>query len=760
MQLFTIRPAVRAALVLAAAHAAAASAAPPSSSAYATDPQSSHVEDATSRGIGQVNMIACFMAAMKPDALVNDGPYNALVDETKCDSEGRSSSANSAGGTEGAQAAAYITATVDSTRASNSDPMIAKVWVDEDEEGTIFARLSATQPPSETNPYGQFRLDFCGKGGPFPDCMMRGYLEATETGLSFYENEGGGPEGHMVALRLSTTGTGSGSGRMQMDDWSGQSEFDFAYHSSLFHRSDGTTDQCFSRDASDPDTGFSVWRYGLYNAETGARIARNSGFPIEYTVDSHVYHGYLGYWGLSLPPEARDLLESGDTVRKVDYSGGQSPTRTSYTVLKADGKLFKYTKKTRTLRAMDKIRFTTFVGDDASLFFPGAVANTQYELYWNDATATFIVTAQMNCGTNGCQTVDLESPQTVSASYWTQHGGGVQGWSQSLGGEVFIDLHDASNPIDSLATPVVYREQDLVYPSDMPTTLFCLQNCPTASSMASYFASGSSAESPYESTTFNNWSPTPGTAVVTYSMDPASATLRDGAGQAVTFTDAEAYRQRPQHQWGVRSGRLFTTLASAECDAGSSTYCDWKTNALEVYYQWETGPNDWNQFAAVKDASGNFVTFDAPLHVTYAVPSGAAYGQYAGKSIVLQYGGFGDLWGIPGNCVSRDSNEPVSCETVGARYVPSFVIPFDETDGRVTTDDGTVYLVKWLEREIRFARKDSSICAAAGLNLPNGVMLPTSADLKDPSDPGSDIYIGAKPTVTSAPRVIHGEVKY
>ena len=77
-----IRRAVRAALVLAAAYSAAAAAAPPSSSAYATDPQFSHVEDATSHGIGQVNMIACFMAAMRPDALVNDGPYIALVDET------------------------------------------------------------------------------------------------------------------------------------------------------------------------------------------------------------------------------------------------------------------------------------------------------------------------------------------------------------------------------------------------------------------------------------------------------------------------------------------------------------------------------------------------------------------------------------------------------------------------------------------------------------------------------------------------------
>ena len=102
---------------------AAAVAAPPADSAYATDPQHSYVEDATSHEIGTVNMITCFMASMKPDALVNEGPYVALVDETKCDPESRASSSNSGSTSEGSQAASYMTSVVDSTRASNDDPI-------------------------------------------------------------------------------------------------------------------------------------------------------------------------------------------------------------------------------------------------------------------------------------------------------------------------------------------------------------------------------------------------------------------------------------------------------------------------------------------------------------------------------------------------------------------------------------------------------------------------------------------------------------
>jgi hypothetical protein len=265
--------------------------------------------------------------------------------------------------------------------------------------------------------------------------------------------------------------------------------------------------------------------------------------------------------------------------------------------------------------------------------------------------------------------------------------------------------------------------------------------------------------SPYADGTFNNWNSTASAAVISYSTDATTALLKDAGGNAVTFTDAQAMQSHPQYAHGVRSGRLFTSLAAAECATNSGTYCEFKVNDADVYYQWETGANPYSQFAAVKDASGEFVAFDAPMQVTFTVPGGAAFGPYAGQSLVLQYNGFGDLWGIPGHCVSRATNEVVAMCDEDSRYVPAFVIPLDTTVGRVTTSTGA-YLVKWLDREIRFARKDPSVCTAAGLALPSAMTLPTAADLKNPSDPNSDAYIGVKPSVTEAPRVIHGDVMF
>lgn len=745
-------------------------AAPLSTSAYNTDPQQSHVEDATSDGIGSVNMITCFMSSMRPDALVNQGNYVALVDKNKCDPKAQSSTSNSGSSGGGSQAANYMSAIVNSSRASNSDPMIAKIWVsdvEQDHSATIFVHTAATQAPTSTNPYGIFRMDFCGHamdpnnpGQLLPSCMMNGYLEGATNGLSYYEADTNPNSSQTTALQLNATGTDTGSGRLDMlqtqNNVSNEQIFSFAYNHDYFLRGD----QCFSRDANQAD--FSVWNYGVYDANTGDRVVLNSGFPIQYTPSSgtQTYQGYLGYYGLTLPPDAMTALgnEASPVIKKVDYTNG-SATATNYSVVKASGKLTKYTKQTRTLKQIDQIKFNIFVSD-ATALFNGATSNTQYEMYWDDASGAFIVDGSINCnGGNGCQTASLNPVQSVSPSFWSAQSG-VQGWSQSLGGELFIDLHGVSLPLTSSAVQVVYRTQDLMYPSDMPGTLYCLRDCPTSASLASYFAPNAVGQSPF--TLANNWNDVVPGQQVTYATNATTGVLMDAQSQPVTFTDSNALANHPQYQNGIASGRLFTAadLAAVACDDQPSDYCDYKVNSINVYYVWETGSNSWNQFAAVKDTNNQFVKFDAPMQLNYQVPSDSVkYGQYAGASIVLQYGGFGNLGGIPGECVSQLTNAPVSCDQPNARYVPAFAIPA----GSQVTAGSNTYLVKWLDREIRFARKDPSDgVSCAGLTVPanGGISLPTAATLKDPSAPSSDIYIGTKPTLDAAPRVIQGTVEY
>ncbi len=767
---FHITPSAAVRWLLLASATAPALAAPPSNSPYMTDQQASHVQDATSESIGQVNMITCVVHSMSPDALVNQGPYVALIDQNKCDAAKQASTGNSGDGSGASQAPKYMTAVVNSTRASNADPMIVSAWISVDQDGvpvTVFAHLSATAAPTTTDPYGSFRLDYCGKptaGGAA--CSMNGFMQAGNGSLTYYETDSGGGS-QVTALTLSSVGTTTGSGSVSVtssnNGHSSTSAFDFAYNSSYFLRSDGSTAMCFSRDASDPETGFSVWRYGLYDAATGERISRNSGFPIQYTNGGKTYQGYVGYYGLSTQAGAPAPAD-GSSIDKVDYQNG-SATTASYTAVQKGGRLMRFTRQSTTLQRIDQVHFNAFMGDVASSGLP--TANTQYEMYWNEATGQFIAVNQSQCGQNGCQMTPLSSPVVIDPSFWTNLHIGIQGWSQSLGGDLLIDLANPGTPVDT--TVVAYHTQDLVYPDDtgLPATLHCVSNCPTAASLHAYLSQGSGA-SPFVSATFNAWQPTGTTVDYTLSGN----VLIDSSTTPVTDTAQADYTNSSQYQNGVMSGRLVENLTDAQCGADTGNnplYCDWKISAANVYYQWQTGPNSWDQFSAVQDGTGRFVHFDAPLNVSFKVPANTSgsspYGSYANTNLILQYGGFGDLWGIPGSCVSGMSNQPIACDDPSgtARYVSAFEIPYDPAatpQQGVVAAGGQTYLVKWLDREIRFAQKQVSTCSASGLTT-SPAALPSSNGLQDPSSPSSAAYNGPQPVpANTAPRVIQGQVMY
>ncbi len=729
----------------------------PATSAYSTDPQSSVVEDVTSEGISQVNRLTCILAATRPEALVNQGSYTALIDESKCAAEVGSATSDAGGESNAAQPGNLLSAVVDASRASNDDPMISRIWIDKEEDGGykgIDVHVSATEAPSSAKPYGVFRLDFCGLYQNGPYCLSEGYLQGGDDGIRYFQTKqrdnGSGPLFQTIALRLNASSATTGNGRMHIAGSDGQyfdTTLDFSYDSKLFRRANAESDECFSRDASDPDAAISVYRYGLYDATSGERVTRNSGFSFEYGAGDPARRGYLGYYGLSAETQTSGLLTNGTTVRKIDLVDGQVLASTPYTFVKADGKLTKYTRQVRTLRSIDKIRFTS--QQVPGVFSPGLL----YEQYWDEAAGVFKVTP-MGFGTCEGGPCPMGPEQVVPLSSYLSRGG-VLGWSQSLDAELSISLQSVTTPLDSAAVTVTYRKQDLVYPSELPENLFCLRDCPTAATLSSYFSL--SVPSPFVAASINNVGATPADNVVHYHTDRASAMLIDAADQAVTYTPGSS--GPPDSWWGNRSGRLFPTLAAAKCADEPDSYCESTVDDMEIYYQWATGPASVNQFVGAQDSNGEFVRFDAPLQVTFDVPSDAAYGPYAGQSIVFQYSGFGELSRIPFICVSRLTNEKAWCANSNTRKVPAFAIPFDATLGRVTSD-GNTYLVKWLERGIRFARKDASVCRAAALDLPAGVVLPDREDLQNPAAPWSDIYIGTKPVVNDSPRVIDGEVKF
>jgi hypothetical protein len=726
-----------AALLAANLTGAAVQAAIPSTAPYVTDPQSEYVQDATSDSIASLNMVLCIYGSMSAGSMVNTGPYIALVDMNKCDSKQASNGA--------AGATNYASAVLDVTRTSNSDPMIAKVWLSMTEEGNavdVFVHVSATQSPSDTQPYGLFRLDYLGKKNGVT--QFNGFVDSQANSISQYET---GSNSNNTAMALSATSTSAGSGTISS---MGSAPFDFAYNASYFRRSDGTNDQCFDRAKANAQ--ISVWQYGTYNANDGTRVdMAHPGFPISATYSGSSYYGFANYWGINFQGLDLNSIADAQPIPNLSVSDQRSGNTSTYTLSKVGGKLTKWTQQATTLDSLNDIPFS-FGADLTGLTNSGSISGFQnWIIQWDSSAGSFSVIGTQQCSSNGCVTNSL-TPATINATAFNNTP--VSGWADSYGGNITIPPTGAPHTSQDA---VYYYAQTSVVPGSAALSLYCLSQCPTAASLAA-FQAGNAQTTPFGNGTAQQWFSAPSANTVSYSFDAGG--LEDSSGGTavpIIVTQASQYPQGSMYaQNGINTGRLFDTpLVNANCPSmtPSGTVCEPPSPA--TYYTWATGPQQWQQSLWLNQGS-TVVAFDAPQNISYTVPNDPAYGSYAGLPILLQFNGFGNLSGIPGSCVDPVNNATVDCSTQNARYVPLFSIPDGATMN--LANPATPLIVKALNAEIRLKNLGASASSACASMTLSGVTLPTGGT-HDPTDSTDAYYIGTKPTVTAAPKVIDGVVQ-
>lgn len=732
-----------AALVFTLSSHAMVNAAPPADSPYYNDLQNEYVQDATSDAMGSVNMILCIMNALNVNGsgMLNAGPYIALVDINKCQSHNSGGSSGSSGAS---AATNYMTAVVDATRASNADPMVSHVWMSLTEDGSvkhIYVKSTATRSPTDVPPYGVFRFDYIGKDSS-STAQFNGFIDSTSGGLQFYET---GQNSSNIALSITAGSTTSGSGTITTA--SPATTFNFSYDPDYFRRSDGTHDQCFDRLKA--NAARSVWRYGTYNMTDGTRVDQsNPSFQITATYGGNSYYGSAGYYGFNFQGLDLNAIPDASPLAGLTVTDQRPGNTTTYNLSKISGKLTKWTQNATTLAAMDGIPFY-FSGDLTGKTSGGDPAVTgwgNWQMQWNNLAANFTVTGIQTCSNNGCTLSALTTPATVIAGAF--NGLALSGWSDSFGGSINIP---ASVSDHAGSDAVHYFSQSLVIPGSAsePTTLYCLNNCPGATSVtaANAYSSGS-APSPFDGTTGSQWYSAPDIAnTVSYTFG-SGGLLNDGT--AMIINNAAFFHSNPMFMNGVMTGRLFTT-PFASCMTGT-TVCE--PSAPEVYYTWSTGTGQWNQSMWLTKTSDNsIVAFDPPQNIAYTVPVGTAYGTWGGKNIQLQFNGFGNLYGIPGYCVNPVNNRASDCSVAGARYVPMFSIP----DGANMTLNSTSLIVKALDEEIRLNDLGANASQCSSMSLTP--LTPPSGGVHDMSDPSDSFYIGVQPTVTDSPKVIDGIVQ-
>jgi len=725
----------------------------PTSGAYVTDGQSTWVQDRVGDRIGTVNMIMCVMGSMRPDALVNQGAYRALVDENKCSGRGDSSKSGSTNAGQ-ANATNYLSAVVESTQASASAPLIMKAWITQEEEpgrkASIYVYSVATAGKSAAYPNGLFTITYCGKpaGVSGDTCMFKGVLKSDENGLTFYESEqggsggggGGGGGSHETKLALQAPSTDSGTGRVQSVEQGSASDFTFAYDANNFRRSDGTVDGCFARDKAVAE--YSTWRYGTYKADGSRLDASHPGFPVKYVSADSTYYGFWSFWGLWLPDSALATVgNSGTLTRRV---GNEDQT---LSVVRRGGKLWKQVRQVATLGDFKSVSMMYWAPNNIGPLQRG----TNYELQWNGSQLLAVGTQA--CDQNGCSPQPLSPPIELTAETFRTTGARMLPiFFPAGGGNGAIEVPAAGG--FAAGNVLAHRTRSIVAPdaSDAPSSLVCLNNCVKGDLAAAF---QTQPPQPFDN---QSWAPVLVGSATSYSY--SGGMLSRGAN-AVDGSSLSKDSLGP-FGGGLTSGSLVAADALSElrCDANgqanaSGNYlCPGLVDKAAVSYQWETGPNQWNQYFG---AAG--VSIDPPLQLSFApgvdTIRAADKTRFLGTTLQLQFSGFGELQGIPGNCVNPDTNATVPCGQ-DVRWVPAF----DILDGAGVSNGSSSYYVKYLERELRLARlagpAETSCKATLSLSSAAALTLPDAASITvNPVTTN-----GAEPTpANSKPAVIDGIVQ-
>jgi hypothetical protein len=733
----------------------------PADSDYETDETFTFVEEHSVEAFKTINEILCMAAQTKYESFLNVGPYKALVDSAQCESDKDDASSADGEGSQssGASQPDYMEWTVVSRRKDNASPHIVEVWVHEEEEGEyeppmlIFAKMTITESASAANPYGIFVMNFeahplGAATGDFArvgteqfdgEPMFKGYMKTERDAsgdvlLKFISKDGGESDEQFqeraTLNRHATGGRGTTSVHFEFDGHVEDATFNIAFTDDYFLRDEGGTQTCLDRNDFDE----TAWRYGLYDATTGERVSPRSGFPVKVIQDGKTYYGWIGYWGMWFPEEV--TLGNGDTVYRTEFGGGEE-NATPLQVFVAQGKLRKHTRRLLTLADVKNVPMDWWNEDQ------------NYRLSWDGASFQKLATFNRENGT----WQDLEPNETLSLadlSYDT-----LFLWSQALGGNVRVKLTCTETPPQegewqpsfscsaSDASTVVLYEESVIFPSDpVPSTLACMMQCPNGANDSSPNLYQDDSGIQYQEV------PPASASYLSYTFDSETMLLMNGATPIVQTVQNEV------HPWGLHSGPLFEptpgNLADLACnwnEAGTST-CGWQAwDALDEYYTWESGPNDWNTLTAVRNGEGQLERFEPPLSVQYTHqqtdPEAPDY-KYNGTTFYLEYSGFGNLHGIPGSCVERGTGTPTSCGP-NTRWIPEFTIP----DGAEISGGEDEYLCKALEKEQRMRHVDLSTCSDLHLVT---YELPRINEWRSPD-------IGKEPKVDGAPAVVGGVIQ-
>jgi hypothetical protein len=301
-----------------------------------------------------------------------------------------------------------------------------------------------------------------------------------------------------------------------------------AFNADFFKEKEGTDPV----ETFDKDSLFrKVYRYKLFDADTGNAIQMTSGFPISTANDDY---GYIGYYGLWI--EHGVDVQDGDTV--TDMPGN------SYEVFKVAGKLRKHTKASILLGELTDVEMS---------YYECAGSCTDYVIAWDG-------TQFLKLGARNTQTGQIDYYDPPVAFTFVDEWSGA--WCQAL--NAYLTLGRYPTPTND--TEISYHAEETIDPANAADLTLYYWGPPLGTNHEEYWGSPGTEEKTYSFNALNM-------VLVDESYQPILDTVSE-TGTAISpltlgsLSEAEmwdAYDQDVYYSWtsGPNEWQQFTTLIDA-----------------------------------------------------------------------------------------------------------------------------------------------------------------------------------------------------
>ena len=747
----------------------------PAGSPYAKQEGQFFMSDDLQDNLGMPSFLLCFMQQLAAEKMAGPSPvtYLALIDEATCNASTQVASgaqvetkAAAASAKAGESTVNYKKVTVTVSQASGNDPMIVKAWVPVDGGLTVHTYGSAVKPVSETNVFGEFSFVYTGVAGG--NDVMKGQMSASGSQILWNDSQYI-PDIDQWFDSKATINIGSGTSGNGAVQYVGPGTIDtssYAYTEDNFCRQlklrNGSAisadEECFFTDELKGKK--EVFNYSLFNSSTGAvHDLAQGGFGVKFTADGEVKYGYADYNGVHFDEDTSKGLSDAQAFTVADPSNSRDGDSVSLDILQTN--LRKITSSKVSLSSLDGIRINAFLRSNGDVTNLGTAG--EYNMSYDADNNRFIATKRDNeaLGTALNFSVSEILAADDSDKVWN-----ITGWAPGVGG---INI-----PRDALAAPanilVVKDVEERVSLSDLPATLYCLEQCPGYTAIEAAKTKIGNEEGPasvYGGVGFGGSS----SDFVTYTLNTSTYNYGDGDGDvAIGSVSSDLYGLLDQSAigYGIYSGPLVTAKSQLACPSGNSAdFCMipiWDGD-ITTTYRITTGHKPWHQTRRLLDSSNNEIAFTAPQLLYFTAPNNPTqYGEFAGKELSVEFNGGRDLYGIPGRCLNKTTgvftdNCYINGVNPGAGvwpWVDMFRIPKNETSGLLYTgagQTGTSYLVAPNEGLVFLGLNTS---AKGTLTLGDVTSLPSGTILNVGPNGGAN-YIGAEPTQPTTPSIRAGE---